>query len=145
MDRILILDFGGQTAQLIARRIREIGVYSEIIHGDIPLDELPDSIGIDSVKGFILSGSPESVYDENAPRLDPAYIEDGRPVLGICYGLQRITRDLGGIVERKETREFGRNRISYRTPSPLFNGIPENFVSWMSHGDSIDTPAPGFR
>jgi GMP synthase (glutamine-hydrolysing) len=144
MDRILILDFGGQTAQLIARRIREIGVYSEIVPGDLPLSELPDSIEPDSVKGFIFSGSPESVYDANAPRLDRVYLDDGRPVLGICYGLQRITRDLGGVVERKDTREFGRNRIAYRSPSPLFSGIPENFVSWMSHGDSIDTPAPGF-
>ncbi len=145
MEKILILDFGGQTAQLIARRIREIGVYSEIIPGDTPLADLDKSLEHESIRGFIFSGSPESVYDDKAPRLDAAYLEDQRPILGICYGLQRITHDLGGRVERKETREFGRNRISYIEISDLFAGIPENFVSWMSHGDSIDRPAPGFR
>ncbi|AHC15217.1 glutamine-hydrolyzing GMP synthase [Salinispira pacifica] len=145
MDTILILDFGGQTAQLIARRIRELGVYSEIIPGDTGYDRIPDVIHMDDVKGFIFSGSPESVYDHNAPALDPRFLEDGRPILGICYGLQRFTHDLGGRVEQKHTREFGRNRIKFRHQSPLFKDIPEGFISWMSHGDSIDTPAPGFR
>lgn len=145
MDKILILDFGGQTSQLIARRIRDIGVYTEIVPGDQHMDQLPAELTDDSVKGFVFSGSPESVYDPQAPTLDPSFLDDGRPVLGICYGMQRITHDNGGKVRRKETREFGRNKIQYESKSPLFANIPDGFVSWMSHGDSIDQPPHEYK
>jgi len=141
MDKILVLDFGGQTCQLISRRVREIGVYSEILPGDTELE----SIDREGLKGIILSGSPYSVYDENAPLVDPAVYEMGVPVLGICYGLQRMTQDQGGRVHRSETREFGRSSIHYRKDSPLFSEIPEGFSSWMSHGDAIESLAPGFE
>ena len=140
MDKILILDFGSQTTQLIARRIREIGVYTEIIPGDgaYRSEELAE------VRGIIFSGSPSSVYQKDAPVPDPRWYETGLPVLGICYGFQRMTWDFGGRVESLEKREFGRSRIQYAAESPLFDQIPENYTSWMSHGDSIETLAPGF-
>jgi len=140
MDQILVLDFGSQTAQLIARRIRDIGVYSHIVPGNIPFDE----IDLSEVRGLIFSGSPFSVYEPSAPTLDPEFLNTGLPTLGICYGLQRVTHDGGGKVEKKTNREFGRSRIHYRSTHPLFDSIPENFVSWMSHGDSLDTLAPGY-
>ena len=149
MDKILILDFGSQTTQLIARRIREIGVYTEIIPGDgaYRSEELAE------VRGIIFSGSPSSVYQKDAPVPDPRWYETGLPVLGICYGFQRMTWDFGGRVESLEKREFGRSRIQYAAESPLFDQIPENYTSWMSHGDSIETlagrnttsPRPGTR
>ncbi|KGE73702.1 glutamine-hydrolyzing GMP synthase [Spirochaeta lutea] len=141
MDKVLILDFGSQTTQLIARRIREIGVYTEIISGDT----LHQDIDTQNVRGIIFSGSPYSVYSEDAPQLDPEILSLPVPKLGICYGLQRVTHDLGGTVERKHTREFGRSRISFRIPHPLFHTIPDRFVSWMSHGDSLDRVADGFE
>lgn len=141
MDKILIFDFGSQTTQLIARRIREAGVYTDIVPGDTPVGEA----GIDDhVKGLIFSGSPSSVSWENAPQADPELYRIGLPILGICYGFQRMTKDHGGSVRTLEKREFGRARISYGVENPLFAGIPEGFVSWMSHGDSIETLAPGF-
>lgn len=142
MDKILILDFGGQTTQLIARRIRDSGVYAEIVPGDTPLtDEL-----LSDVKGLVLSGSPYSVYERDAPAPDPRLYRLGpdRPVLGICYGLHRITQDHGGRVVQLEHREYGRSRVVYRQPSPLFTDVPEGFVSWMSHCDSVERPAQGF-
>ncbi len=141
MDKILILDFGGQTCQLIGRRIRDFGVFSEIIHGDI---ELTDEIITPDVKGIILSGSPFSVYEEGAPKPDPRVFELGLPLLGICYGFQRITQDFGGEVLPLETKEYGRTKIHHLEESPLTDEIPDNFFSWMSHGDSLNSLAPGF-
>ncbi|MBN1649578.1 MAG: glutamine-hydrolyzing GMP synthase [Spirochaetales bacterium] len=140
MERILVLDFGSQTTQLIARRIREIGVYSEIIHGDA---DLTAHLGPE-VRGIILSGSPFSVYEENAPKPAKDILNLGIPVLGICYGFQRITEDHGGKVRSLAKREYGRSQVSFAEENPLFKDIPDGFVSWMSHGDSIDMLAEGF-
>ncbi|TVQ38412.1 MAG: glutamine-hydrolyzing GMP synthase [Spirochaetaceae bacterium] len=133
MDTILILDFGSQTTQLIGRRIRDLGVRSTIIAGDRRLDDAT----LSDVKGIILSGSPASVADDDAPRPDPRIYHCGVPILGICYGLQRLVAELGGRVEVSVAREYGRSRQRYRTAHPLFHGVPDGFVSWMSHGDSI--------
>jgi len=138
-QRIVILDFGGQYTQLIARRVREVGVYSEIF---------PCSISVDDVAamqpyGVILSGGPSSIYDEGAPPLDPALLslhrDDGSPVpvLGICYGLQGMAHVTGGSVERAEHREFGRAQLIIDSDSDLLSEIPDNTTVWMSHGDSI--------
>ncbi|WP_455381354.1 glutamine-hydrolyzing GMP synthase, partial [Salinispira pacifica] len=141
MDRILILDYGGQTTQLIARRIRELGIYTDILPGDTALTE--ELLG--GVRGIVMSGSPYSVTDAGAPRPDPLVYSGRLPVLGICYGLQRLMQDNGGEVAGGDTREYGRARLHYREKHPLFQGIPEGFLSWMSHGDSIVHVAPGYR
>ncbi|MCK4542389.1 MAG: glutamine-hydrolyzing GMP synthase [Spirochaetales bacterium] len=141
MDKILILDFGSQTTQLIARRIREIGVYSEIIPGDSPFD--PEILH--GVRGLIFSGSPYSVYEDGAPLLDKNFYETGLPVLGICYGFQRMTEDHSGKVASLEKKEYGRSPIHVLSKNPLFHDIPEGFISWMSHGDSINTLGEGFE
>ncbi|MBI9098809.1 MAG: glutamine-hydrolyzing GMP synthase [Spirochaetaceae bacterium] len=143
MDKILILDFGGQTCQLIGRRIREAGVYAEIIHGDC---ELNDDILTKEVKGVILSGSPNSVYEKDSPKPDKKVYSLDIPVLGICYGLQIITHENGGKVAPLEKKEYGRSAIDFTIPdSPLIQNIPDKFISWMSHGDSLDKLAPGFE
>ena len=140
MDTILILDFGGQTCQLISRRIREIGVYSEIVSHDFKItEELPPSI-----KGFILSGSPSSVYEEGSPKPDMKIFETGLPVLGICYGVHCMMDMLGGKVGPLEKREYGRSKLTISGSSHLFSNVPRGFTSWMSHGDSIITAAPDF-
>lgn len=140
MDTILVFDFGGQTAQLISRRIRDFGVYSEVVPGESPVKEVVTN----QVVGCILSGSPFSVYGKGAPAPDSDIYNLDIPVLGICYGFQRMTYDLGGRVELSGTREFGRSNITFDMETPLFQGVPDGFVSWMSHGDSIVELAPGF-
>jgi len=142
MDTVLILDFGSQTTQLIGRRVRELGVYSRILPGETALAPLLGP----QVRGIILSGSPYSVCAPGSPRPDAAVYSSGRPILGICYGLQRIIQDHGGEVTSVEKREYGRSRIHFsgkRKPA-LFAGVPEGFISWMSHGDTITKAAPGF-
>jgi GMP synthase (glutamine-hydrolysing) len=141
MDTILVLDFGSQTTQLIGRRIRDLGVYSEVVPAETPLtgERLRD------VKGIVLSGSPASVTDTDAPAPDASLYDAGLPVLGICYGLQRLTHDLGGRVAVFGSREYGRSRLHFSRSSRLFEGVPEGFVSWMSHGDSVQNPAVGFH
>ena len=141
MDSILILDYGSQYTQLIARRIREIGVYASIFPGDARLTE-SDRKG---VKGIVLSGSPWSVYEPGAPAPDPSVYESGLPVLGVCYGIQRMTADFGGVVRTLLDREYGRRAIRVEEDNALTRGLPPSFLSWMSHGDSVETPAPGFR
>jgi GMP synthase (glutamine-hydrolysing) len=140
VDQILILDFGGQTTQLIGRRLREGGVYSEIAPHDVKLtaDRLKD------VKGIILSGSPYSVYEDGAPTVDPALFGLGLPILGICYGFQLVTHLSGGKVESLRVKEYGRVPLTLQAGNPLFAGVPSGFNSWMSHGDSIAELAPGF-
>ena len=141
MDTILILDFGSQTTQLIGRRIRDLGVYSEIVPGDSSIEGL---IGPDT-RGLILSGSPFSVYDPDSPRPDPLLMKLGLPILGICYGVQRLIQDQGGKVAALPKREYGRSVVRILSPSPLLEGLPDGFLSWMSHGDTIQSVAPGYR
>jgi GMP synthase (glutamine-hydrolysing) len=140
MDTILVFDYGSQTTQLISRRIREFGVYSEIVPGDMRVADLE----MERVKGIILSGSPSSVYEEDAPAVDPEVYESGVPVLGICYGFQRMTKDFTGEVKGLAKTEYGRSSVVYTNQSDLFAGIPEGFVSWMSHGDSVERLGDGF-
>ncbi len=138
---ILILDFGSQTTQLIARRIREQKVYSEIHPYTLPLAQIKAM----QPAGIILSGSPASVYDEDAPIADPGLFELGIPVLGICYGAQLMTQHLGGRVEKAEKREFGKAELHITEAKGLFSGLeaaPSQV--WMSHGDRIEAAAPGF-
>ena len=133
MDTILVLDFGGQTTQLISRRMRDRGIYSRVLPGDHDLtgEDLVD------VRGIVLSGSPYSVHDDGAPAPSPR-VYNGVPLLGICYGLQRMVYDHGGRVDVGNHREYGPSRQHFvATGVPLYDGVPDGFVSWMSHGDSI--------
>jgi GMP synthase (glutamine-hydrolysing) len=142
-ETILILDFGSQYTQLIARRVREAGVYCEIL----PFDSSLEEIKARAPKGLILSGGPSSVYDEAAPRPRPDLLESVVcPVLGICYGLHVFARELGGEVEASPSREFGYARLRILdTGSRLFKGLPKEMDVWMSHGDRVTTVPPGFR
>lgn len=137
---IAILDFGSQYTKLIARRIRELGVYSEILPWDISLQDLLGK----KPEGIILSGGPASVLAPDAPTPDKEILEVGIPILGICYGMQIISKMLGGVVQSGEEREYGRTGIKLLKSSPLFKEIPERSFVWMSHGDSVTTPPPGF-
>ncbi|HOZ71140.1 MAG TPA: glutamine-hydrolyzing GMP synthase [Spirochaetales bacterium] len=141
MDQILILDYGSQYTQLIARRIRELGVYTDIAPGDAELT----AERLAGVKGVVMAGSPWSVYDDGAPEPDRAVYSLGLPVLGVCYGAQRMTADHGGAVATLADREYGKRPVRVAAPDPLFDGVPPEFLSWMSHGDSIERLAPGFR
>ena len=141
MDKIIVLDFGSQYNQLIARRIREFGVYSELHSGDM---KLSDITAMGDVKGIVFSGGPNSVYDPNAPKCDPAIYTSGIPILGICYGMQMTHHMLGGSVKSAEKREYGRAEIECRS-SVLFDRLPMQQVVWMSHGDQVASLAPGFK
>jgi GMP synthase (glutamine-hydrolysing) len=139
-QEVLVLDFGGQYSQLIARRIRECGVFSELLPHDVPIDELVRR----SPAGIVLSGGPASVYAENAPVLRPELLELGVPVLGICYGMQAMAQVLGGKVERAEVGEFGRTELHLLEPGRLLAGLPSDQTCWMSHRDTVFEPPPGF-
>jgi GMP synthase (glutamine-hydrolysing) len=139
-EEVVVLDYGGQYSQLIARRVRECGVFSEL---------LPHHVGADEVarrrpKGVILSGGPASVYEAGAPRLDRELLELGVPVLGICYGMQLIALELGGRVEGAEVGEFGRSQLTVSEPGRLLAGTPAEQTCWMSHRDTVFAPPPGF-
>ena len=139
-DEVVVLDYGGQYSQLIARRVRELGVFSEL---------LPHHVGVDEVrkrrpKGLILSGGPASVYAPGAPALDPALLELGIPVLGICYGMQALVLVAGGRVEGAEVGEFGRSQLTVSEPGRLLAGTPADQSCWMSHRDTVFEPPPGF-
>lgn len=138
---IVVLDFGGQYTQLIARRIRELGVYSVILPCWASLQE----IAAYAPAGLVLSGGPSSVYEPDAPVCDPKVLEAGQPVLGICYGLQWIAHQLGGKVERAERREYGPAELKVEEGSVLFAGLPPRLKIWNSHGDHIVALPPGFR
>lgn len=138
--RAVVLDFGAQYAQLICRRIREAGVYAEIWPWDAPR---ADWDGPD-VKALVLSGGPGSVYEPGAPACDPEALA-GRPVLGICYGMQWMAKAFGGRVERASSGEYGRAEVEVLQPSPLFKGVDGRFPAWMSHGDAVLAPPPGFQ
>jgi GMP synthase (glutamine-hydrolysing) len=138
---IVVLDFGGQYTQLIARRIREQQVFSAILPCTATLEQIRNYEPV----GVVLSGSPSSVYDPGAPPCDPSVLSLGVPVLGICYGLQWMTHILGGRVQRAERREYGRAELLLKDGSPLFTGLPQKLRIWNSHGDYVQGLAPGFH
>jgi len=140
-ESIVVIDFGSQYSMLIARRIRECNVYCEIVAHDASWEKIKSL----NPKGFILSGGPSSVYQEDAP-LAPSYIyESHLPVLGICYGMQAITQQLGGTVARGSKQEYGHSVLHIGdTSSPLFEGLEETTPVWMSHGDRVEKMPPGF-
>jgi GMP synthase (glutamine-hydrolysing) len=140
-DTVLVLDFGSQYAQLIARRVRELNVYSELLPHDTPWAEIARR----RPKALILSGGPASVYDEGAPRADPAIWSGSIPVLGICYGLQLMAYELGGEVTPATRREYGPASVTITSEDDLFQGIDREQPVWMSHGDSIVRPPDGFH
>lgn len=144
MDKIVILDFGSQYTQLIGRRIRELGVYSEIVPGDAA----PSAALMEECRGIVLSGSPYSAWQEGSPSPHPDILAAGLPVLAICYGIQWLTLNSGGAVERLPAREYGPMPVELGRDvldDRLCAGLPSCFVSWMSHGDSIVTPGEGWR
>ena len=148
-QRILILDFGSQYTQLIARRVREIGVFSEIRAFDMSDDEIRDY----KPDGIILSGGPESVTEEGSPRAPGVVFDLGVPVLGICYGMQTMAHQLGGAVQGSEIREFGYAQVQVETASPLLKDIRDHVNDagnslldvWMSHGDKVIAMPEGFE
>ncbi|MDE3065863.1 MAG: glutamine-hydrolyzing GMP synthase, partial [Acidobacteriota bacterium] len=141
MSGVLVVDFGAQYAQLIARRVREAHVYSEIVPSTITADEVRAA----APGAIILSGGPKSVYETPAPSLDPAIYDLGIPVLGICYGAQLMALQLGGHVARTGASEYGRTELVLEdAPSQLMDAWPATSVCWMSHGDAIATVPAGF-
>ncbi|MEL6328563.1 MAG: glutamine-hydrolyzing GMP synthase [Planctomycetota bacterium] len=132
-DIVPILDFGSQTAQLIARRVREAGAFAVLISPETPASE----IAAMKPKGLILSGGPASVYADGAPVCDPKILELGIPVLGICYGMQLATRHLGATIDPSDRREFGRASLEIKQPGGLLHAIPQQTAVWMSHGDEV--------
>ena len=138
---ILIVDFGSQYNQLIARRVRELRVYSQVVPPTIGLDHIerlaPDAI--------ILSGGPSSIYEDDSPKVDPGIFSLGIPVLGICYGMQFMGHCLGGAVQGAGKREYGFARLELDRRNPLFKGLDQHTQCWMSHGDSLTALPPGFR
>jgi GMP synthase (glutamine-hydrolysing) len=141
VDRVLVVDFGAQYAQLIARRVREAHVFSQIVPRDITA---PDVESLDPA-GIVLSGGPASVYADDAYRIDPEILRLGIPVLGICYGHQLMAAELGGEVARSGTGEFGKTELEAREGSVLFRDLSERQTVWMSHRDAVVAPPPGFR
>ena len=138
---IAVIDYGSQYTQLIARRIRELGVYSEVYAYDGSADHINRHVPA----GYILSGGPNSVYDPGAPQLPRLILAANRPVLGICYGMQLLTDALGGKVAAASEREYGPATIMHEARSPLLDGLPPELDVWMSHGDRIETLPPGFK
>jgi len=140
MAIVLVVDFGAQYAQLIARRVREAHVYSEIVPHTMPVAGMIAK----EPSAIVLSGGPSSVYAEGAPIIDPALFEAGIPVFGICYGFQAMAQALGGTVERTGQSEFGSTQLTVEGQSRLFDGLPTEMTVWMSHGDSVTVAPDGF-
>ena len=141
-DEIIVLDFGSQYNQLITRRLRDFGIYSELLPHDISMDQIRQI----NPKGIIFSGGPNSIYDQNALKVDPAIFKLGIPILGICYGMQLMTSYLNGKVEKAANSEYGRADIEVEdTNSVLFAGLPKDEYVWMSHGDLVTGAPAGFE
>ena len=140
-QRIVILDYGSQYTQLIARRIREQQVFSEIVRFDTSAAKLRENLP----KGIILSGGPNSVFEAGAPGIDPEIFALGVPVLGVCYGMQLMSQQLGGKVQPGESREYGKTEMATEPDNELFAGLPQRFVVWMSHGDRVSAIPAGFK
>jgi len=140
-ELIVVLDFGGQYNQLIARRIRDLGVYSELLPYNTPASKLREL----NPKGIVFSGGPNSVYEENAPLVDPEVYELGVPILGICYGMQMMSHQLNGRVERAGKREYGKAEIEFEADCRLISGLDRRQTVWMSHSDKVVELPPGFR
>ncbi len=139
---VIVLDFGAQYNQLIARRIRELEVFCEVLPGNTPASRLSEL----KPRAIVLSGGPASVFVADAPKVDPDVFALGIPVLGICYGMQLMARVLGGVVKAADGREYGRADMTRMDHgAPLLEGIPEKSVVWMSHGDLVEAPPPGFE
>ncbi|WP_068782738.1 glutamine-hydrolyzing GMP synthase [Paenibacillus phocaensis] len=139
-EMIVVLDFGGQYNQLIARRIRDLGVYSELLPFNTPVERLREI----APKGIVFSGGPSSVYAEEAPHIDPAVYDLGVPIFGICYGMQLMAHQLGGKVERAEKREYGKADVDFAEHSALTRGLDAKQTVWMSHGDHVTQLPNGF-
>jgi GMP synthase (glutamine-hydrolysing) len=139
-NHVLVIDFGAQYAQLIARRVRQAGVYSEIVPSTLTADDIQAR----NPRAIVLSGGPASVYVPEAPRIDPKVFDLGIPVFGICYGFQAMAQALGGEVKKNDISEFGRTHFNADTTSKLFAGLESNFDVWMSHGDSVIAAPKGF-
>ena len=139
-ERVLVVDYGAQYAQLIARRVREARVYSEIVSSKLSVDELVAK----KPAAIILSGGPSSVYADGAPQVDPALFDAGIPVLGICYGFQAMAKALGGTVAETGTREYGRSALAIQNNGCLLESIPNTINVWMSHGDAVSKAPKGF-
>ena len=140
-EMVIVLDFGGQYNQLIARRVRDMNVYCEVLSYKTPLDEIVAK----EPKGIILTGGPNSVYDLESPHYDKALFEIGIPVLGICYGAQLMAYTLGGRVESAKVSEYGKTEIDIDKTGMLFHDVSEKTIGWMSHTDYIAEPPEGFR
>jgi GMP synthase (glutamine-hydrolysing) len=140
VQEIVVLDYGGQYSQLIARRVRDCGVFSELLPHHVPLEQVARR----KPRGIILSGGPASVYADGAPPLDLGLLELGVPVMGICYGMQLLVHTLGGRVEQAEVGEFGRSELQVADPGVLLKGMPREQTCWMSHRDTVYEPPPGF-
>ncbi|MGN0375375.1 MAG: glutamine-hydrolyzing GMP synthase, partial [Butyrivibrio sp.] len=139
-EMVVVIDFGGQYNQLVARRVRECNVYCEIYSYKTPLDKIKAM----NPKGIILTGGPNSCYEEGAPTCTPDLFNLGIPVLGLCYGAQLMMHVLGGRVEKAPVREYGKTEVFVETSSPLFKDVSPETICWMSHFDYISAVAPGF-
>jgi GMP synthase (glutamine-hydrolysing) len=140
VQEIVVIDYGGQYSQLIARRVRDCGVFSELLPHTVSVEEVAKR----KPRGIILSGGPASVYADGAPRLQRELLELGVPVMGICYGMQLLVHELGGRVEQAEVGEFGRSDLNVSEPGVLLRGMPREQTCWMSHRDTVYEPPRGF-
>lgn len=140
-DLVVVLDFGAQYSMLIARRVRECNIYCEVLPHDVSVAELKKR----HVKGIIVSGGPASVYEKGAPKADPELWNCGIPILGICYGLQLMAKDLSGKVKQEKKREYGKAGLTIDDKTSIFAGLPKHIQSWMSHGDTVISLPAGFK
>ena len=140
-EKVIVIDFGGQYNQLVARRVRECNVYCEIYSYKTDIEKIKEM----NPKGIILTGGPNSCYEPDSPTYTKELFELGIPVLGLCYGAQLMMHVLGGKVEKAPVREYGKTEVFVKQDSPLFAGVSATTICWMSHFDYISKPAEGFR